>query len=74
MEEITKILKEILPDVDVEKQTALVDDRILTSINILKLVMKLNDEFDIEITPMDMLPENFNSVAAIKKLVEKLED
>jgi len=74
MEEITKILKEILPDVDVEKQTTLVDDRILTSINILKLVMKLNDEFDIEITPMDMLPENFNSVAAIKKLVEKLED
>jgi len=74
MDRIIEILKEMLPKVDVENQTKLVDDRILTSINILKLVTTLQKEFDIEITPVDMLPENFNSAQAIYNLVKKLED
>jgi len=38
------------------------------------LVGELNDEFDIQITVEDLLPENFNSVEAISKLVLRLEN
>ena len=41
---------------------------------IVQLVMELNDAFDIEISPMDILPENFESIECINKLVEKYLD
>ena len=33
---------------------------------------ELTDEFDITIRPKDLVPENFNSVDAIEKLVKEL--
>ena len=38
------------------------------------LVGELNDEFGIEIQVTDLVPENFNTVDAIVKMVERLED
>ena len=35
---------------------------------------RLNDEFDIEITPIDIVPENFKSAEAIYAMVKRLED
>ena len=32
----------------------------------------IDDEFDVQITAKDILPENFNSAEAIYKLVQKL--
>lgn len=74
MEEILEILEEVIPGVDVKNATNLVDDKILTSLQIVRLVAMLNDEFDIEITPLHLVPENFNSVQAIYNLVQKLEE
>lgn len=74
MEEILEILEEVIPGVDVKNATNLVDDKILTSLQIVRLVAMLNDEFDIEITPLHLVPENFNSVEGIYNLVQKLEE
>lgn len=74
MEELIKILNNIKPGVDFEKEDNLIEDEILTSFDIVSLVTKLNDEFDIEISPVDIVPENFESVDAIMKLIEKLEN
>ena len=38
------------------------------------LIAKLNDEFDIEITPSDLIPENFSSAKNIFELVKRLEE
>ena len=50
----------------------LVDDKVQTSLNLLKLVAKLNEAYDIKITAMHLMPENFNSAEAIYALIEKL--
>lgn len=74
MDELLEILNEIKPGVDFEKETALVDDGILDSLAIIRLVSEIDDEFDIEIGVTDLVPENFNSAKAIMALIEKLED
>lgn len=74
MNELMAILEELRPDVDFENETGLIDNAILDSFDIVSLVGELNEAFDIEINPTDLIPENFNSAEAILALVEKLRD
>ena len=74
MEELMEILEELRPDVDFENETGLIDNGILDSFDIVSLVTALNDAYDIEIRPNNLVPENFNSRDAILALVEQLQD
>lgn len=71
-ETILEILQEIRSDIDFETATSLIDDGELTSLDVVAIVSELNDEFDVEISPDDLLPENFNSLDAICELVASL--
>ena len=51
---ILEILEELRPDVDFEKETKLIDDKILESFDIVSLVSELTDEFDITIRPKEL--------------------
>lgn len=72
MKELLEILETCCPDVDFEHETALIDDGILTSLDIVMIVGELNDACDISITVDELEPENFNSAEAILALVERL--
>lgn len=72
MKELLEILGTCCPDVDFEHETALIDDGILTSLDIVMIVGELNDAYDISITVDELEPENFNSAEAILALVERL--
>lgn len=74
MEELMEILEELRPDVDFENETGLIDNGILDSFDIVSLVTALNDAYDIEIKPNNLVPENFNTREAILALVEQLQD
>lgn len=74
MEELMEILEELRPDVDFENETGLIANGILDSFDIVSLVTELNDAFDIEIKPNDLVPENFNSANAMLELIERLKD
>ena len=71
MEKLLEILKGIRPDVDFENETALVTDEILQSFDIVSLVGEIDSVFDVEITPVDLIPENFNSAGAIWDLIRR---
>ena len=73
-EQLMEILKDLRADVDFEKEKKLIDDGILYSFDIVTLVSELNSEFDVEINVMDLEPENFNTVAAMMELIEKLQE
>lgn len=74
METIIDILEGLKPGVDYHTETGLVQKRILDSLTIIALVSDLEDEFDIAIPAVEIVPENFDSAAAITRLVERLED
>lgn len=74
METIISILEDLKPGVDYHTETGLVQKRILDSLTIIALVSDLEDEFDIAIPAVEIVPENFDSAAAIACLVERLED
>ena len=70
MEELLANLTEAVPGVDFELETALVDDEILESLDIVTIVSEIKDAFDVEITVDDLIPQNFNSVEAMLALIE----
>ena len=73
MERLIEILENVKPDVDFENCEPLIDDGLLDSFSILAIVGEINDEFDVEISAPDIVPENFNSAKALWALVERLQ-
>lgn len=74
MERIIELLQEIKEDIDYENETALIDDELLDSFDILQLISALDDEFDVSIPAAMIVPENFNSVEALWNMVQELMD
>ena len=74
MDRLIELLEEIKEDVDFENETALIDDGILDSFDILQIISSLNDEYDISIPASEIVPENFNSAKALWAMVQRLEE
>lgn len=72
MEELLEILSEIKPDIDFNNEVNLVDDGILDSLSIIRLVSEIEDEFDVSIGVADLIPENFNTVQDIMTLINRI--
>jgi len=71
-QKVLEILSDIRPDIDFETATGLVTNKELASFDIISIVGELGDEFDIDISPKELVAENFDSLEAIVCLVERL--
>lgn len=74
MKELIEILEELLPGEDVANCTTLIDDHILNSFGILSLVSEIEDAFDIEVSPAELTPDNFNSAAKLWDMISRLKE
>lgn len=74
MEKLIEILEGIEAGVDYENCTTLIDDGYLDSLAIISLVAEIEEEFDIQIPTVEIVPQNFNSVKAMWELVERLQE
>lgn len=73
MEELIEILEDMNPDVDYHTCNTLVDDGVFTSFELVVLVTRISEVFGVTIPPKQIVPENFNSAAAIYQMIEELE-
>lgn len=71
---IMEILTGIRSDIDFESNKKLIDDGLLESLDIVAIVGEFNEEFDVEISVEDLLPENFNSVDAMVELITRAQE
>ena len=74
MEKLYEILEELQPEVDFTTCYNLVDGHYLDSLSILSLVAELEDEFDIVIPTVEIIPANFNSAEDIWAMIVRLQE
>ena len=74
MEKLIEILEEIEDGVDYENCTTLIDDGILDSLAIISLVAEIEEEFDVQIPTVEIIPDNFNSAKSLWELIERLKE
>lgn len=73
MEKLLELLKNVRPDVDFEKEDALIDDGILDSFDVVTIISDIDDVFGVQIRISELDPENFNSANAIWDLIQELQ-
>ena len=74
MERLIEILEEIQPDVDYEICTDLIDAHRLDSLAILSIVSEIEDEYDITVPTVEIIPSNFNSAKSLWNMILRLQE
>lgn len=74
MNKLLAILQDLHPEVDFREETHLIDSGILDSFDIVTIVAEIDAEFAIAVPAEALIPENFNSAAAIWAMVLRLAD
>lgn len=72
MEKLYTLLEDIRPDVDFRTIDTLVSDGFIDSFDIVTIIAAIEEEFAVEISVDSMLPENFESAAAMMSLIEEV--
>lgn len=71
MDKIYEILTELRPEFDYRQSNDFIADGLLDSFDIISLVSELDENFNVSIDALDIVPENFGSVEAIAKVIRK---
>lgn len=72
MDKLLEMLKGIRPDIDFEKEQALIDDGMLDSIDVLAIVTGIKESFGVGMSIADIDPDDFNSIRTLWSLVERM--
>ena len=71
-EQILEVLKEVKPTKDLGRLTDIVEGGYIDSFELMLLISTLSEQFNIEIGVDDIIPENFNSIDCIEKMIQRL--
>ena len=71
-EKVLAILNEVKPTRDLSDVQDIIEGGYLDSFELMNLISMLSEGFEIEIGFDEIVPENFNSVAAMVAMVDRL--
>jgi acyl carrier protein len=71
MDRVPEILKSIRPEQDFESSQDFIEEGLLDSFDMVVLVTALDEAFSISIDGTEVVPENFKSIDAIRRLLVK---
>ena len=73
-EQLLDMLRDMHPDIDFETEEGLIDNKILTSFDVVSIAAELSETWDVELGAVDIVPENFNSARALFALIQRIEE
>ena len=73
MNELITLLKETFPNIDFENEKALVDNGIVDSLSMVKIISLIEDNFGVSVTMEYLQPEYFQSVETMWEMIEELQ-
>jgi len=71
-EKIIKLTKEVIPYENFDENTELINDGILSSLEIFVLIQSIETDFNIFIPEENVIPENFSSIISIEKMINNI--
>lgn len=71
MSRLIAALEEVRDDVDFVAETHLVEDGILDSLDLTRIIASLDEAFDIHIPAGEIEPENFDTLDAMLEMVRR---
>ena len=69
--EIMDMLKELKPEEDFGDSEAFIDEELLDSFDVITLISMIEEKYGVSVDGLDIVPENFQNIDAMIKLVEK---
>lgn len=72
LEDVIEMLSEIHSGIDYRVETALIDDEIFDSMDLVVLISEILERFEIRVPANEIIPTNFNSATSIYELLKKL--
>lgn len=73
MNELVTLLKGSFPNIDFENEKALVDDGVVDSLSMVKIISLIEENFNISVTMEYLQPEYFQSVETMWGMIEELQ-
>lgn len=73
-EQIIEVIREIKHDKSINEESHLIFDGILSSLEIVQFISELEEMSEIKIPIQEVLPDNFDTVDAIAKMIERLKN
>ena len=73
-EQLLDLLSDLHPEVDFLHAEGLIDNKVLTSFDVVSIAAELSETYDVELGAVDIVPENFNSARALYALIERIEN
>ena len=70
-EQILAILKTVKPTKNLENVTDIIEGGYIDSFELMSIIASFSDQFGIEISIEELVPENFNSVDAMTQMVDR---
>ena len=71
MSKIYNMLEELRPEYDFKESQDYIEEGLLDSFDLITLINMIEEEYNIVIDGLDVVPENFCNVEAIETLVKK---
>ena len=72
MEQLREIMTSKFPSIDFEKEKNLIDDGLITSIDVVVIITELEDAFGISVTMEYIQPMYFQSLESMWEMIEEL--
>lgn len=72
MEKIKKIIINSCSNIDIDGDVKFITDGLIDSVDLVTIISDLEDEFGIEISIEEIVPENFDTIEAIWEMIQKL--